>query len=72
MPEPELDRLSNILKAVQRPCSGTSSGRTRDRIRQADHRGDPAKVAADQAYQNAQKNSDKQNARIEHDKALAG
>ena len=31
----------------------------------------PAKVAADTAYQNAKKNSDKQNARIEHDKALA-
>lgn len=30
----------------------------------------PAKVAADQAYQNAQANSDKHNARIEHDKAL--
>ena len=30
----------------------------------------PAKVAADKAYQNAMKNSDKQNARIEHDKAL--
>ncbi len=30
----------------------------------------PAKVAADQAYQNAKANSDKQNARIEHDKAL--
>ena len=29
------------------------------------------KVAADKAYQNAMKNSDKQNARIEHDKALA-
>jgi type I restriction enzyme, R subunit len=27
-------------------------------------------VAADVAYQNAKKNSDKQNARIEHDKAL--
>jgi hypothetical protein len=30
----------------------------------------PAKVAADRAYQNAMKYSDKQNARIEHDKAL--
>ena len=30
----------------------------------------PTKVAADGAYQNAKKNSDKQNARIEHDKAL--
>ena len=28
------------------------------------------RVAADPAYQNARKNSDKQNARIEHDKAL--
>ena len=31
----------------------------------------PQQVAADKAYQNAKKNSDKQNARIEHDKALA-
>jgi type I restriction enzyme R subunit len=30
----------------------------------------PEKVAADRAYQNAVLNSDKQNARIEHDKAL--
>jgi type I restriction enzyme, R subunit len=30
----------------------------------------PAKVAADKAYRNAQKNNDAQNARIEHDKAL--
>jgi len=30
----------------------------------------PARVAADPAYQNAIKHSDKQNARIEHDKAL--
>ena len=30
----------------------------------------PAKVAANKAYQNAIANSDKQNARIEHDKAL--
>ncbi len=30
----------------------------------------PARVAADTAYQNAMKNSDKQNARSEHDRAL--
>ncbi len=30
----------------------------------------PAKVAADPAYQNAMKHSDKQNAHIEHDKTL--
>jgi type I restriction enzyme, R subunit len=28
-------------------------------------------VSADRAYQNAMRNNDKQNARIEHDKALA-
>jgi type I restriction enzyme, R subunit len=31
----------------------------------------PAKVSADKAYQNARKNSDKNAARLEHDKALA-
>jgi type I restriction enzyme R subunit len=31
----------------------------------------PNRVAADTAYQNAKKHSDKQNARIEHDKALS-
>jgi type I restriction enzyme, R subunit len=30
----------------------------------------PAKVAADPAYKNARENSDRQNARIEHDRAL--
>ena len=30
----------------------------------------PEKVSADKAYQNAMKNSDRENARIEHDKAL--
>lgn len=30
-----------------------------------------SRFAADKAYRNAQKNNDKQNARIEHDKALA-
>ena len=31
----------------------------------------PSRVAADKAYQKARQYSDKQNARIEHDKALA-
>jgi type I restriction enzyme R subunit len=31
----------------------------------------PNRVSADKAYQNARQHSDKQNARIEHDKALA-
>ena len=41
-----------------------------DRIQKVISEEIPAKVAADKAYQNAIKNSDKQNARIEHDKAL--
>ena len=41
-----------------------------DRIRRLIGEEIPAKVAADPAYRNAQANSDKQNARIEHDNAL--
>jgi type I restriction enzyme R subunit len=41
------------------------------RSRNACTRRDRARVGADTAYQNARQNSDKQNARIEHDKALA-
>ena len=50
--------------------SATSPGRTPTAIRKLITEEIPAKVAADTAYQNAKKNSDKQNARIEHDKAL--
>lgn len=41
-----------------------------DRVHQLITEEIPNRVAADTAYQNAKKNSDKQNARIEHDKAL--
>jgi hypothetical protein len=41
-----------------------------DKIRRVIGEEIPAKVAADHAHQNARKHSDKQNARIEHDKAL--
>ena len=68
-PEPELDQLSNILKTFNDQF-GNIAWTDADRVRKLDHRGDPAKVAADKAYQNAKQNSDKQNARIEHDKAL--
>ena len=67
-PEPELDRLSNIIKSFNE-LFGTDfsdSDRVVDRIMQEI----APRVAADKAYQNAQKNSDKQNARIEHDNAL--
>jgi type I restriction enzyme, R subunit len=69
MPEPELDRLSNILKTFNE-MFGNISWADSDRIERLVSEEIPARVAADQAYQNAQANSDKQNARIEHDKAL--
>ena len=68
-PEPELDLLSNILKTFNDQF-GNISWQDADKIRQIISEEIPAKVAADKAYQNAMKNSDKQNARIEHDKAL--
>ena len=68
-PEPELDRLSNILK-VFNDHFGDIPWTDGDRVRKLITEDIPDRVAADSAYQNAQKNSDKQNARIEHDKAL--
>jgi type I restriction enzyme R subunit len=69
MPEPELDRLSNILRAFNEQF-GNLDWKDADKIRQVIAEEIPAKVAANRAYQNAMKNSDKQNARIEHDIAL--
>ena len=69
-PEPELERLSNIIKSFNDQF-GNISWSDQDRIQRLITHDIPARVAADPAYQNAQKNSDKQNARIEHDKALA-
>lgn len=68
-PEPELDRLSNIIKSFNEHY-GNITWVDRDRIHRLIAEDIPAKVASDTAYQNAQKNSDAQNARIEHDKAL--
>jgi type I restriction enzyme, R subunit len=66
--EPELDKLSNILKAFNDQFGGLFADAKRMEGRITDEI--PKKVSADQAYQNAKKNSDRQNARIEHDKAL--
>src|SRR5262249_44379865 len=67
--EPELDRLSSILRAFN-DLFGKIKWTDNDRIRKLVTEEIPSKVSADKAYQNAKKNSDKQNARIEHDKAL--
>ena len=67
-PEPELDRLSNIIKAFNDQFGGLFADpkAVEKRIIEVI----PPKVLADAKYQNARKNSDRQNARIEHDKAL--
>ena len=67
--EPELDRLSNIIKAFNDQF-GNIPWADDDRVRKLITVEIPARVAADTAYQNAQKIGDKQNARIEHDNAL--
>ncbi len=67
-PEPEMDRLSNIVNEFNQRYAGdyTDPERTLGRIK-----GEiPKKVSEDQAYKNAKQNSDRQNAKIEHDKAL--
>jgi type I restriction enzyme R subunit len=69
MLEPTLDRLSNILRAFNDQF-GNIDWKDADKIRQVIAEEIPTKVAADKAYQNAMQHSDKQNARIEHDRAL--
>lgn len=68
--EPELDKLSNIIKTFNDQF-GSVSWTDSDRVHRLITQDIPTRVAADTAYQNAKQNSDKQNARIEHDKALA-
>jgi len=67
--EPELDHLSNIIKAFNDQF-GNVDWKDADKIHKVITEEIPVKVAADEAYKNAIENSDKQNARIEHDKAL--
>lgn len=69
VPEPELDRLSSIIQMFNEEF-GNIPWNDGDKILKVISEELPAKVSADQAYQNARKNSDKQNARIEHDRAL--
>ena len=69
LPEPELDRLSNILQAFN-DRFGDIAWEDRDRVRQLITETIPSRVAADAAFTNARRNSDDENARIEHGKAL--
>lgn len=67
--EPDLDRLSNVIKQFN-DLFGNIEWHDADKIKQVITEEIPARVAQDKAYQNAQANSGKQNARLEHDKAL--
>ena len=69
-PELELDLLSNIVKTFNDQW-GNISWTDADRVQRLISEDIPARVSADGAYQNAMKNNDRQNARVEHDKALA-
>jgi type I restriction enzyme R subunit len=68
-PEPELERLSNILRQFN-DLFGNIPWTDADRVRRLVTEEIPTKVAADPRYQNAKRQGDRQNARIEHDQAL--
>ena len=68
-PEPEMDRLSNIVRAFNE-LFGDIAWEDSDRVRDLITKTIPSRVAADAAFRNARQNSDEANARIEHDKAL--
>jgi type I restriction enzyme, R subunit len=67
--EAELDRLSAIVRSFNEQY-GDIAWTDQDRVRRLLTEDIPNRVAADQAYQFARKNSDAQNARIEHNLAL--
>jgi type I restriction enzyme R subunit len=70
-PEPELERLSAIIKTFNELFGGNSEWRDIDRVERTIAEDIPAQVAADTAYQNAMRYSDLQNARVEFEKALS-
>jgi type I restriction enzyme, R subunit len=67
--EPKIDKLSNIIKTFN-DLFGNIEWKDADKIGKVIAEEIPARVAQDRAYRNAQANSDRQNARLEHDKAL--
>jgi type I restriction enzyme, R subunit len=67
--EPEIDKLSNIIKAFN-DLFGNIGWKDADKIGKVIAEEIPQRVAQDKAYQNAVRHSDKQNAKLEHDKVL--
>ncbi len=68
-PESALDRLSNIINQFN-DLFGDREWEDADRVAELITKTIPERVAEDVAYKNALQHSDKENARIEHDKAL--
>ena len=64
-----MDRLSRILREFD-DLFGNAEWKYADKNRKVMAEGIPAKVSEDKAYQNAMKNSGRENARVEHNKAL--
>ena len=67
--DPEVERLSVLLTQFNERF-GNIEWKDPDKIRKVVTEEIPAKVAADRAYQNAMNNSGRENARLEHDRAL--
>ena len=68
-PETELDPLSEILRDFN-DRFGDIQWEDADRVRDLIAQTIRSRVADDEAYRNARENSDKENARVEHDRAL--
>ena len=68
-PEPEMDRLSRIIGEFN-DRFGNIDWKDQDKIEEVIAEELPKKVAENRAYGNAIANSDRQNARVEHDFAL--
>ena len=68
--ETEMDHLSKIVEAFN-DLFGNIQWEDEDRVLRLITETIPSRVAQDIAFKNAQKNSDRENARIEHDKALS-
>ena len=68
--EAELDLLSAIVEQFNQRWGGDGEWRDQDRVRRLITKDLPAAVGADESFRNAQRNSDGQNVRIEHDNAL--
>ncbi len=68
-PDPELDRLSRIIDQFN-DLFGGIQWEDRDRVEQLITRTIPERVAANEAYRNAQRNSDAENTLVEFEMAL--